>query len=197
MRRLSPPVIALAALLLVLAPGRLALAQTAPLPGVAACTPIQRQLDDARRQLDAVQNEAQTAHRDADRCATTEASTSEALSKAESAERTCKDSSARECAATSAMLEDVLRDHMPGAAPAACVSQDQQRRIENLLKDWAGAKSALGRLGAYAQGETDQLPPAPGGTSTLDRLLQRVAGGEPRTPLAYRRLLVEAMRLVA
>jgi hypothetical protein len=101
------------------------------------------------------------------------------------------------CSATSAVVDDVLRERVPGAAQAACVSPEQQQRLEGLVKSWSHARSALGQLGAYADGETDRLPPPSGGASALDRLVQRATGDESRPPLAYRRLLVEAMHRIA
>ncbi len=193
MRRLLPPLIAAAAV----ASAATARAAGPAAPDAGSCEPVQRELQQTRRERDEARDDAQQAHAQRDTCASDLASTTQSLGQAQGATRTCEQAKEHQCSTTSGAVEDVLREHVPDATQTGCVSGDQQRRLETLLRSWSNVRATLAQLGAYADGDSDRVGPLPGGATALDRLVQRIAAGEHGSPLSDRRLLVEAMRLVA
>lgn len=83
---------------------------------------------------------------------------------------------------------------------AASACQREREHIQNSLASTStglsNATTWMGQLAAYESGETDQPPRARGGATTLDRAMQRISGEGGRR-LFHRRLLVEALELVA
>jgi len=194
MRRLLPTLIAASVALAGAAEARAA----GPVaPDAGSCEPVERELQQTRRALDDARDDAQQAHQQHDACAADLASTTQSLGQAQGATRSCQQAKDHLCSATSGVVDDVLREHVPDAAQTGCVSGDQQKRLGALLRSWSDVRAALSQMSAYADGDSDRVGPLPGGSTALDRLMQRIAAGEHGTPLSDRRLLVEAMRLVA
>lgn len=108
----------------------------------------------------------------------------------------CEQSRAHLCSATAAFADELTRGHAKGASETGCVSLEQQRRLDELVTGWSATVTSLGQIAAYEAGETNTLPVARGGATPAERALLRVLGsGHGRA--FYRRLLVEALELVA
>lgn len=162
-----------------------------------SCEPIERELEQTRRSLDQEREDEVQLGQQRDTCARDLTSTKQSLDQVQSTAAACKQSRDHLCSTTAGVIDDLLREHVPDASRTGCVSKDQDKRLETLLRSWTNARAGLAALGAYSDGETDQIRLLPSGTTALDRLLERIATGEQGFPLADRRLLVEAMRLVA
>jgi hypothetical protein len=87
-----------------------------------------------------------------------------------------------------------------GSAEASSACQRERDRIQSKLDaSSSGLSNAtiwMGQLAAYESGETDQLPRPRGGGALVDRAMQRMSGDGGRR-VFHRRLLVEALELVA
>ncbi len=198
MHRLLPTVAVAAsglAIALTIASSAGAAAPTGPDSG--SCSSVESDLAHTRAALDSAQEDAERAHDQQQMCTNDLASTTQSLRQAESAANACGQAKLHQCSATSGAIEDILRERLPDASQEACISADQHARLAALLRSWYAARSTLGQLGAYADGEVDRIGVLPGGATALDRLVQSIAAGEHDAPLSYRRLLVEAMHLVA
>lgn len=86
------------------------------------------------------------------------------------------------------------------SAEASSSCQRERERIQTKLDaSSSGLSNAtiwMGQLAAYEAGETDQLPRPRGGAALVDRAMQRMSGDGGRR-VFHRRLLVEALELVA
>lgn len=171
----------------------------APLPdgGVVSCEPVERELTEAKRALGAAEKAAESAQRERATCAEQLESTNERAAQASAETRSCVKEKDQQCSSTSALVDDLLRSRPQAAREAACVGPEQRQRLEATLSSWSNAATWLAQLGAYDAGETDVLLPPRGGSTPLDRTLSRLARSGHGGPLGHRRLLVEALRLVA
>jgi len=176
----------------VAAPGAVSIA---PRDG-GSCEALQGELESTRRALAEAQKSAQEAQRERASCVDDLEANGEKLAQSTAQSKMCAKDKEHQCSSTAALVDDLLRNRADAAHENACISPAQQARLGAAAASWSSAASWLAQLGAYDAGETDLLLPPRAGTTTLDRLLQRLARTGSGGPLGHRRLLVEAVRLV-
>ncbi|MDX2024589.1 MAG: hypothetical protein SF187_30385 [Deltaproteobacteria bacterium] len=102
------------------------------------------------------------------------------------------------CTASGALVASVLDARTPLPDLGSCTSEAAANGLEQLIHSWNESKLALSQFAGWSSGESDSLPRAPalgvGASPVVRRIL---GGGRIDPPLPYRRLLIEAVRLVA
>lgn len=200
MHRLPPKLIAFALALsmpMSMAMSAAAAPPTAPVQPPISCAPVEHELENTKRALADARKNASAIEAERLECNAALDSTNEKLAESTNARQSVQKERDHICSATSAFAEDLVRGRGAAARDTGCVSPDQQTRLEGLLSSWTATTTTLTQLGAYESGEVD-VPPSPRNANTpLDRLVQRALGPGRGSPLAHRRLLVEAMKLVA
>lgn len=104
------------------------------------------------------------------------------------------------CTATQNFAKGLAQGRLDMRELSRCIGQEPRRALVEQLSGWRNATSALNELGNYAAGVTDRPPHlgTPHGTPIETIVAQLLAeDNKPGTPRVYRRLLVEAMALVA
>jgi hypothetical protein len=163
--------------------------------GAVACESLARELAVSRTALDEARARTTETAGERDECRATLNATTDRLGAAESANESVTRAKDRQCAATSSYVDEILRGQKPH--PNDCVPPDEQARVTSELESLAHASSALIELDEYGEGAVDALVPSSFGSSKLDLELQRITGSGRAPSLVYRRLLSEALRLVA
>jgi len=162
----------------------------------ASCVAVERELAASRRAHDEVRREANAAAHEAAECKTDLAAQSARLQQSAEASRSCQQEREHLCSATSALVDDITRGRTRAAGETGCVTPEQQSRLDAYVGGMSGAATWVSQLAAFESGETDTFPRPRAGSTALERAIQRLgtdAGGRP----FHRRLLVDAMRLVA
>ncbi len=163
----------------------------APAPN---CDPISRELEASRREAERIRRESDGYEHKASECEAELATTSDRLHQSAEAAKSCEDNRAHLCSVTAALVDELPKGRSRAARETGCISHAQQARLDAFVNGWSSAASWLSQLASYESGETDVLPRAHLGSTPLDRAVQRVG----RTgPMLQRRLLVEALELVA
>lgn len=180
---------------------RAAAAQARPSASAAAappdvCAETKRELDATRRSLEETMRTATSASREGAECNQELATATEKLSQASSATKSCQKDKERVCAATSSFVDGLAKGQTKGAAETGCVTPEQQARVDGYYAGTTNAANWLAQLASFQAGETDALPRPLGGSTPVERALQRLAQGGAR-PAMYRRLLVEAIEIMA
>src|SRR5690606_27537962 len=122
------------------------------------------------------------------------------LGQAVAAAEQCRAERQEFCTATQNFAKGLAQGRLDIRELSRCIGPEPRRALVDQLSGWRNATSALTELGNYAAGVTDRPPhlAAPHGTPieavVSDLLAESGKGGTPRV---YRRLLVEAMTLVA
>jgi hypothetical protein len=161
----------------------------------AVCEPLARDVAASRKAAGEAEGRAAEASQERDQCKETLSSTTEHLGAAEAEAESLGQAKARQCVATSSYVDEMLKGQPPH--PNECVPAEEQSRVESELGSLAHANALLSQLDEYGEGAIDHLQASHPGSSALDRLVQHLTGGGRSTPLVYRRLLTEALRLVA
>lgn len=172
-------------------------AATAPV----SCEPLQRALDGSRNAL-----KRATAELDRARAAVTDAEvTKSELERTERARaecvaesQSCKVTQQQLCAATGAFAEALSLGHVSSSGVDQCVAPQVKQELVKELSGWTHAGSVLAQLGAYSAGETDAAPGLGSSSGAkVEKLLARLLYPGSSSPLVYRRLLLEALKLIA
>lgn len=161
-----------------------------------SCEPIQRALEASQRATEEARRSASTAEQSAAVCRQDLATSAEKVEQNAASTRTCQKEREHLCSATSAFADDLARGHSRGASETGCVSTEQQARLDSMLGGLSGASTWLGQVASYQAGETDTIPRPRGGSSPVERTIQRIARGGGG-PLFHRRLIIEALEIVA
>jgi len=189
LRATLAPLVGLAALLLA---GR---AGAAPPPVDAGnpCVAIEERLARASSAVQVCEAARRAAEGDSATCAASLEEEQAARGKAEQETRSCEADRTKLCQEADTFVKDLLRGHATNVG--TCVLADEQVQLMALLRSWENATSELAHVDAFAAGESDSLP---GGTgeSVPERLLVRLLGTR-NEPLFYRRLITEALKIVA
>lgn len=166
-------------------------------PDAGSCEPITRQLEASRQEASRARSEAEEQEKKAASCESELASTSKQLHQSSDAAKTCEDAKSHLCSATSAFADDIAKGRSGAASETGCVSPDQQTKLDALVNGWSGTATWLNQLAAYEAGETDTLPRARSvGGTPIERTILRIArNGGGRA--FHRRLLIEALEIVA
>lgn len=197
MRRLSLALSGSAAAL-VLATGGGAVAQ-APAP-TAACERAEQELQSARADLERARNEISELRRSAADAAELRVALerAEAAVVARSAEaNACLAERQALCAEAGAFVAGLAQGQVSSALKE-CVTREARHELVEKFSGWSSTTSLLAQLGAYSAGESDTMPRLMGSSGTkVELLTARLLATRNGSPLLYRRLLVEALRLVA
>jgi hypothetical protein len=178
---------------------RSALAQNAPAP--LACEPMTRELNESRIALDRALTElerARAAARDAQSAkAELERARSELAANA-AAVQSCQAARQQLCASAGAFASSLSSGHVSTAGVDECIAPNDRRELAQQLSGWSHASSVLSQLGAYSAGETDAAPRlGPFSGTRAEKLIARLLYQSNGSPLVYRRLLIEALELIA
>jgi len=105
----------------------------------------------------------------------------------------------RFCSATQTFVRGLNQGRVDARDLSACVGVDSRRALVEQFSGWRTATHAVAELERYANGEVDVVPAlsALEGSALRAQLEGLVAAAPHEAPLLYRRLLVEAMQLVA
>ncbi len=161
------------------------------------CAPYLRELDEARRTKSQALSEAESARRDSEVCGENLTSAEARATQATSAATAAQRDRDAVCGATSSLADQVIRGESSVGAEATCINPDQRSKLRTIVDGWSAVSGWLGNLAAYEAGETDFLPTPRAGSLPVERLLQRLVRRSSDGLLAYRRLLVQALNLVA
>jgi hypothetical protein len=191
MRGLRAAIVALAVLVALLPRAARALP-----PGPDAqvsCAAFETRLAQVESQMALCEGSRRTIETQAVRCGEDLETEREARDKAEGATSSCESERNALCRSADTFVRDFLRGHVTNVG--TCVLSEEQKEMMALLHSWESASAALARIDAFVSGETDVVPTVSGET-VPERLVARLAGtrGEP---LFYRRLITEALRIVA
>jgi hypothetical protein len=197
MRRLPLALSRLAAALVLAASGR-AVAQTPSPP--ATCERAEQELQTARADLDRALNEIVELRKHATDAAELRAALerAEAAVAARSADvNECRAERQSLCVEAGAFVAGLSQGQVSRALPE-CVSSEARHELVERFSGWSTTTSLLAQLGAYSAGESDTMPRLMGSSGTkVEKLAARLLATRNGSPLLYRRLLVEALRLVA
>ena len=161
-----------------------------------SCEPERRALEESQRAIAEAQRATQAAESEGLACRQELASSTERLEQSTAASKSCQKEREHLCSATSAFADDLARGQAHGASETGCVSAEQQARLDGMVGGLSNASSWLGQVASYQSGETDTMPRPRGGNTAIERTIQRLAksGGGG---LSHRRLLIEALKIVA
>lgn len=103
------------------------------------------------------------------------------------------------CTATQTFTRGLTQGRVDARDLHGCVAPDTRRTLGEQFSGWRAATQAVDALQRYATGQLDDAPLATSGSGTPleTSLTGLIAPGPHEAPLLYRRLLVEAMELVA
>lgn len=168
------------------------------------CAPVERQVEGLRAEASALRGEAEqlrarvaAVESQRGQCLSDLGEAGERVAEARSDKQVCQLAKDHQCSSFATYVEEVLRGRRPSTSDLGCLSPDQQRRLGALVAAFERTGVVLDQLAAFSNGETD-MPGAPRVQRVpLDKLVPRVVGGPDGAPIAFRRLLVEAMLLVA
>jgi len=196
MRRFLEPVILGTALLFV---ARAGFAQGAKAP--VSCAPVEQELSAAQNALEQTKRELEgTRARAADaEAARAELTQREQELNAKQGElNACRGDEQNLCAATGAFARALGTGRVQADGLEACIAPGDRRALVEQFSGLSNASAALAQLGAFSAGETDLKPGLRGSAgSRLEKLVARLLAQGNGSPLVYRRLLLEALRLVA
>lgn len=165
------------------------------------CEPVHRELEEARRALNRATTELERAQAAATQLRSVESElerTTRNLQDATAATHTCQDANQQLCTAVGQFAVGIGSGRLNAAGVESCVSTSAQHTLAEQLSGWSNANSALTQLGAYVGGETDVFPRlGPLSGTKAEKIISRVLSQAGSSPLLYRRLLVEAVKLIA
>ena len=196
MRRFLEKVIVGGAVLFV---ARMGFAQAAKAP--VSCAPVEQELSAARSVLDRTKRELEDARSRAVEAESAQAELrqrEQELSAKQSELNACRSEEQNMCAATGAFARALGTGRVQSEGLDACIAPADRRALAEQLSGLSNASTALAQLGAFSAGETDLKPGLRWSAgSRLERLVARLFAQGNGSPLVYRRLLLEALRLVA
>lgn len=172
-------------------------ASAAPL----SCEPLERELSAAHAELRRAEDSLEQARARASEVPSLRA-------RAEQAERerderaealtSCRASKDDLCASAGELASGVTAGRVNVGGLGSCVDPNVRRALAEQLSGWSNASATLGRLGAFSAGEIDAAPGLGASSgSRVERLVARLFAQGNGSPLVYRRLLIEALRLMA
>lgn len=195
MRRLFETVI-VAALMFVAGPS---FAQEVKAP--VSCAPVEQELNAARSALDQTKRELEGARSRAAEAESARAELSQReqeLSAKQGELAACRNDERSLCSATGAFARSLGTGHVDSDGVEACIAPDDRRALVEQLSGLTNASATLAQLGAFSAGETNAKPGLRSSAgSRLEKLVARLFAQGNGSPLVYRRLLLEALRLVA
>lgn len=195
----SQPALVLAGAALLLAIPLPARAQ-GPKPAEAApsCNAERREIARRQEQLESCTRQRAVLERDVTECAEDLRKSERAYKNTSASLEAALDERTALCTASGSLVLSVLDGRVPLPSIGSCTSEAASKQLDDLVQSWSEARAALGQFAAWSAGETDAWPappsPGPGPAPTLRRLM---GSGRSETLLPYRRLLIEAVRLVA
>ena len=157
------------------------------------CSAVEARLSRAETMVHACEASRRASEADATRCAANLEEEENAHSQSEGETKICEATKDTLCREADSFVREVLRGHVTNVG--SCVLTEEQRQLVALLHSWENATSELTHLDAFAAGESDLLPLGSGDSAT-ERLLARLLGTK-NEPLFYRRLITEALKIVA
>lgn len=175
------------------------------LPAASAnCAPLAQELAAAQREAAMAEQrlkeiEANAAARvdQTRQCSTSLEIARSQLTHAEQQARECQQASSHQCSAVAAFADELVRGKSPSATKLECIGAEQQRRVAASIAGWHATATAVGQLNSYALGASNSPTAHDGRDGVLDRVMQRLLGAPAGPILPFRRLLVEAMQLLA
>lgn len=110
----------------------------------------------------------------------------------------CKAAREELCSAAGSFAQNLSNGHVSTGGLGACVDPRASHNLAEQLSGWSSVGATLGRFGAFSAGETDTAPGLRASSgSKIEKLLARLFAQGNGSPLIYRRLLIEALRLTA
>jgi hypothetical protein len=183
----------------VLFAARMSFAQGAKAP--LTCAPVEQELSAAQRALDQTRRELEGARSRAAQVESAQAELTQReqeLSAKQSELNSCRSDAQNQCSAAGAFARGLGVGQVRSDGLDACIAPADRRAIVEQLSGLSNASAALAQFGAYSAGETDIRPGLRySAGSRLERLVARLFAQGNGSPLLYRRLLLEALRLVA
>ncbi len=170
----------------------------------ASCAPILQELAESRREVTIAEQrlkelEANSVARaeETRQCSTSLEGLRNQLTQVQQQANECRQVSAHQCSATAAFADELARGRLPSTTKLECIGAEQQRRLAAFVAGWHATTGALSHLSSYAVGGTDSPIAQAGRDPAIDRVMQRLLGAPTGPILPFRRLLVEAMHLLA
>ncbi len=157
------------------------------------CSAVEAQLSRAESLVQSCESARHSVEADEARCAANLEDEESARIKAEGETKSCTGERDELCRQADGFVREILRGHVTNVG--SCVLSGEQRQLLALLRSWENVTAELLHLDAYASGESDVLLPG-SGDSPAERLLERLLGPKNQ-PLFYRRLITEAVKIVA
>jgi len=168
-------------------------------PTVPACLEEKRQLEVEQDRLRVCAQAKEAAAEKVEQCQTEVSRANRRSEEASSALESCQSTETNLCTATGGLVQALLEGKTSWPSLGACSPPATQASLADLVAAWSQSQASLARLEAFARGDTEQLPSnPPAARAAISSLVRRLTGNARTTaPLVYRRLLVEAVRLVA
>ncbi|HMA96907.1 MAG TPA: ATP-binding protein [Polyangiaceae bacterium] len=181
-----------------------AITASAPAQGAVptmSCEPVLRELDESRRALNRATTELERAQAAANQLRGVEGElerTTRNLQEATAATHTCQEANQQLCTAVGQFAAGIGSGRLNTAGVEACVASNTQHTLVEQLSGWSNANTALTQISAYVGGETDAFPRlGPTSGTKAEKIIARLLSQGGTSPLLYRRLLVEALKLIA
>lgn len=162
-----------------------------------ACAPLARKAAESTRALGVCTKERAAVEQKARSCAAQLEEEGNALADMRARAEAAQAARDRICQGAGQFVDGLTAGQLHANAFGACVTAEQKGQIAQRLASWRTVTLAVRALADYLMGETEAAPRAPSGTaSEPERVLARLFG-TGRSPLLYRRLLVEALHQIA
>ncbi len=169
---------------------------------VQSCAPVERELETARASLQQTRSELEAAR---DNAASTAQSAQAALERArrelEASQddiNACHDAKQNLCSSVGSFASALGRGRLITGGLGQCVDTQERTQLSEQLSGWSNASAALAQFGAYSAGESDTVPRlGPTSGARVEKLVARLFAAGNGSPLVYRRLVVEALELMA
>ncbi len=168
-------------------------------PDAAVCSAERKELDEVHRALDTCRTGMTEAEQKARSCGDELKETANKLSDRTTAARQCQEQKDALCSASGALARGVVEGKSPLSQVPGCVPAALQSSLSDLVDGWTRSQLLLSAMDSFESGESEVSPHVDRhGRTPIERLAQRLAApGMGQPLLAYRRLLIEAIRKIA
>lgn len=167
----------------------------------ASCEPVLKELDESRRALNRATTDLERARAMVSQLRGVEGElerATQSFQEATAAKQTCQEANQQLCTAVGQFAAGIGSGRVNTTGVESCVSSTAQHALVEQLSGWSNANSALHQISAYVGGETDAFPRiGPMSGTRAEKSIARLLSQVGASPLLYRRLLVEAVKLLA
>ena len=162
------------------------------------CAPLTRELATSTQQVRALESQLSAASSKAERLQNQLEDLDRKLADATQSRADGQASRQELCSGTGTFVGALLSGKLAAGSVGSCVTAEQQAELARRLGAWATVERLLGGLVIYDEGAIDAPPSAPTeARQPVEKLVQRLLGNGRGSPIAARRLVVEAMQRIA